>query len=322
MRIETPTESARWRLVACSEAPASCRASASCYRFSKDVGVLAVVVAELELCQVERQILFADVVEAAHDATLKERPKRFKIVGMHFAAHVLACAMADRFVRIAERGQVAVSAMLIRSDQIDFLANCSADEAVERGSVRVLNNLANDVALPTNRTNDANLAAPDTARDVALPVPVAILVLATDEGFINFDDSHKLPEVRIVHGRSQAMAHIPSCLVCFASDLSLKLERADALLTIENLPENLKPDGQGIFGIFEDGFDGHGKSIGRVATHFADPIEGLPVEFADFFVPASWATNHAVRPAMIHEELFASRFVGKGLDQLFERHHG
>jgi hypothetical protein len=41
--------------------------SASCYRRTEDVGVLPVVVAPLELGDVERQILAADVVERAND---------------------------------------------------------------------------------------------------------------------------------------------------------------------------------------------------------------------------------------------------------------
>ena len=43
-------------------------ASAPCYRLSENVGVVAVVVAELKLRNVQRQILGADLVEAADDA--------------------------------------------------------------------------------------------------------------------------------------------------------------------------------------------------------------------------------------------------------------
>ena len=40
--------------------------SASLNRRSEDVGILAVIVPELELCDIEREVLFADFVEAAH----------------------------------------------------------------------------------------------------------------------------------------------------------------------------------------------------------------------------------------------------------------
>jgi hypothetical protein len=45
-----------------AEASASSDASASCYRFSEDVRVLAVVVTELKLVQVQRKVFLADVV--------------------------------------------------------------------------------------------------------------------------------------------------------------------------------------------------------------------------------------------------------------------
>src|ERR1700731_3412523 len=45
-----------------AEASASSDASASCYGLSKDVGILAVVVAKLKLVQVQRQVFLAHVV--------------------------------------------------------------------------------------------------------------------------------------------------------------------------------------------------------------------------------------------------------------------
>jgi hypothetical protein len=81
-----------WRPGACSEAPASQRTSASGprYRLAEDIGFTAVIVAELKLGQVERQILLADMMKATHDAALEETPERFQIVGVDFAANILA----------------------------------------------------------------------------------------------------------------------------------------------------------------------------------------------------------------------------------------
>jgi hypothetical protein len=52
-------------------------ASTSGNRRPEDVRVLPVVVAELELGNVQRQILVTDLVETAHDAALNQRPEAF-----------------------------------------------------------------------------------------------------------------------------------------------------------------------------------------------------------------------------------------------------
>lgn len=54
--------------------------SANCR--SEDVSVLSIVVAKLELSNVQRQILVADLVEAPHDATLNQRPEALDCVGV------------------------------------------------------------------------------------------------------------------------------------------------------------------------------------------------------------------------------------------------
>jgi hypothetical protein len=66
-----------------AEAPASPVASASSYRCSENVRVLAIVVAELKFGKVQRKILLADVMEVSHDSALQQRPERFDIVRMN-----------------------------------------------------------------------------------------------------------------------------------------------------------------------------------------------------------------------------------------------
>jgi hypothetical protein len=50
-------------------------ASAPRYGGSEDVGIIPIVVSELEFRDVQRQIFPADLVERAHDAALQERPE-------------------------------------------------------------------------------------------------------------------------------------------------------------------------------------------------------------------------------------------------------
>src|SRR5579863_1741611 len=82
LETQTLTELARWRLFACSETPASQCVSAFCYHFPEHIGIVAMVMTELELRQVERQILAAHVMISSDHATFEQCPERFDAVGM------------------------------------------------------------------------------------------------------------------------------------------------------------------------------------------------------------------------------------------------
>src|ERR1700730_9206321 len=117
-----PIDPSRWRALACSEASASCYASAASYGFSKDVGVPAVIETELKFCEVERQIFLRDVMISADHTALQQAPEVFQIVGMDFASHVLTRAMADRFMAIAKRFEIAIAAVLIGRHEVNLVA--------------------------------------------------------------------------------------------------------------------------------------------------------------------------------------------------------
>ncbi len=73
----TSVASARWRRSQIAETFASVRVSAPSYRLAENIGVVSVVKPELKLREIQRQILLADVVVGAHDATLQQRPESF-----------------------------------------------------------------------------------------------------------------------------------------------------------------------------------------------------------------------------------------------------
>jgi hypothetical protein len=58
-------------------------------RRSENIGIEAIIIAKLELCNVEMQILFADVVESSDNPALDERPETLNRVGMHGANNIL-----------------------------------------------------------------------------------------------------------------------------------------------------------------------------------------------------------------------------------------
>src|SRR3954454_2936079 len=66
---------------------------------AEDVLIRPVVVAELELGDVQREVLGADLVEGADNTAFEDRPKAFNGVGVDRADDVFAVSMANDAVR-------------------------------------------------------------------------------------------------------------------------------------------------------------------------------------------------------------------------------
>src|SRR5229473_6731696 len=75
---------------------------ASADRRTKDVRIHAVIVAELELRDVQRQIFLADLVEGADHAALDDRPEAFNGVGVDRADNVMPARMVNDAMRKSE----------------------------------------------------------------------------------------------------------------------------------------------------------------------------------------------------------------------------
>jgi hypothetical protein len=320
MRNRIPIGPVCWRLCACSEALASLGASAASYRLSKDVVVVPVIEAKLELREVERQVFLADVMVRPDHAAFEQAPERFDVVRVDFAAHVLARAVADDFVW-KEMSQIAVSAPFIRCDQGDFLRYGCLDKAAQRIGGSVFDDLANDVALAGDRADNGRFASMGraTAAILLAVLPMPVFLLAADVGFVNFDDPHELFELWVFHRGSQPMAHVPSGLVCAAPNLALNLERTDTLFAVQDLPENLEPRLEWVLCILEDRPANDAEAV--VFAGLAEPVERSRMQLVNAGIAAMRATDNAVSPAVFQHELLAGIVSRKGFHQLAERHH-
>src|SRR5258706_16416560 len=83
----------------CAEADTSSPASEACYGGSENVGVVAVVVPELRLSDVQRQVLGRNLVIAANDAALEQAPEALNRVRVDRANNVLLGAVLDGAMR-------------------------------------------------------------------------------------------------------------------------------------------------------------------------------------------------------------------------------
>ena len=280
---------------------------------------------ELKLIQIQRQVLLTDIMVRANHATLEQRPERFDVVGMHFAAHVLVLAVAHYFMWKAWLEQ-AIAAVLVRSDQRNLICDGLADESVERWRIGALNDFTDHIALAGDRADHCGLVAHLSAPNVSFLIPMAVLILAADEGLVHFHDSHQLLEIVIPHTSAEPMADVPSGVQrrTLAKEHPSNLTRRNALQALQHRVENFEPSNERHVCVLENRADEHGESIGRVVLIglvAAEPIEGPRLGSVDLSVPALWAFHLSVRPATIRQISTARRFIGKGRHELLEGHH-
>ena len=88
---------------------------------------MPIVVPELKLSNVQRQIFFADLVEASHDPTLSERPEAFDGLSVDRADDILATRMVHGVERIFV-SEFAIAGPLVGAKQADFVRDGFANE--------------------------------------------------------------------------------------------------------------------------------------------------------------------------------------------------
>jgi hypothetical protein len=290
-----------------SEARASSSASARRYSRTEHVSVLSVVEPESKFVQVERQILAANLVIGAHDATLQQTPERFNVVGVDVAANVFPIHVAHGEVSVSV-AQMPIAARFIGRNQVNFLTNSLANKPIKSLGVGKLNHLANDVALARNRANDGHLVA--TASDPASLIPMAILVLPTDVSFIDFDNAHQLLKLRIGHASAQPVADVPCRLVGTGANHPVNLKRRHAFLARKHVVKNLEPSQKRIIRVLKDRSNVKREAIVTLPVVMANPMERARRQRINFFRAAPRTLN-AIRPTPILQVHLAGGVIGE-----------
>jgi len=118
---------------------------------SEDVRVPPIVVAELELRDVERHVFGADFVEGADNAALEDRPEAFNRVRVDRTDNVLAFGMINDAMRelFTERP---ITSPCVSAEQTDFLRNRAAHESGEGRGIDVLDNARHDLSSPLTKS--------------------------------------------------------------------------------------------------------------------------------------------------------------------------
>lgn len=197
-----------------------------------------------------------DFMPRSYNATLQERESGFDCVGVSVALHVDMEFVPDGLVPsiLAEMLSCApIGVEVIREKHFDIFTDIFADE------------LFKCTALYVRRMEEAQIAAalPD-ADDVLFVLPARCFALpaihAADEGFIHLYLAVQERLAGLCHGRTDAVAEIPSRLVA-DSKRPLNLAGAHAFLRLTEQVCSCKPLFEGQVSVIENRPSSHGELI-------------------------------------------------------------
>ena len=136
--------------------------SASPYSRAEDIGIAAIVIAPFEFGDIQRQIFAADLVIAAHNPALQERPEAVDGRGVDCPADILTRRMVDAPV-VEQAVQWVVSSILIGRNQADLFRDRLANEGIKRCGISVSDDASNNISLSLNSADDGLLASSPSA---------------------------------------------------------------------------------------------------------------------------------------------------------------
>jgi hypothetical protein len=294
---------------------------ASLDRRSENIRILPVIVAELELRDIERHIFAAHLVERTDYAALEDRPEAFDGLSMDCADDVLASRVVNGrvWIILAER---IVARISIGAKQADFMRHRFADEGGESGGIHVRDHARNDVALAADRADDWSFTGADAAGATASAafIPMPVLGQPADESFIDFDNSAEL--INVLHeSGSDLMAHEPRGPIRAKAHVTIDLQCAHAFFAREHEVDNAEPLPQRLVRVFENRSGDMGEAVvssGRRAF-VAQPIP-LHCTVLLYLHVATPRAGYAFRPAATGEIGATSIFVRESLFPLGDGH--
>lgn len=243
---------------------------ASLNRRAENIIVEPVVIAELKLRDVQRQVFRADFVECADDAAFHQRPETLNRIRVNCADNILFGYVPDGLA-IVFRKSVKDFAF-IGSKKTDFIGNHLAHELL-CGFLGDTADRANDnIPLTAYRADEWRLAGTCTARfAVVFLVPMTVCVFATNPSFIDLDNPAKF-DFRLNKSRADFVAHQPSGFDGAEAHVAPDLPRTNSLFAGEHQVNDFEPVTERLVRVLENGASDDGETIAVVGTHLALPV--------------------------------------------------
>jgi hypothetical protein len=276
------------------------------YRCPEDVIVMAVVILELRLSDVQGEVLGRNLVVAANDGPLEQTPEALNRVRVDSADNVLLFAVNHRAVR-EMLVQMGVTVMVIGRQQGNLIAANEVDELFKAVVVSAINHTGHHVAFTLNSANDNGFPRAGTL--LVFNVPVA--VITANIGFVHFHDTHQLAKLFVRQPSANAVTHVPSGLVAAKAHRTHDLEGANAFFGSQHHVNDPKPVPKIFVGVLENGPGDNREPVALRTALMALPMEGKG-QGVDLGIAAARAFNGPRRPAVAHQIGLAGLLGGEG----------
>ena len=250
-----------------------------------------------------------------HYSPLEHGPEAINIRGMDRSSHVLAFAMLHGLVRIAAFFQQAISSVLISGNERHIIGYSLSDKGIESGGIGVLDDLGDDIPFTRNCADHSNFTSSTNAAFHPFGA-VPVLVLAAHKSFVHLDFAIEGRNVTI-HGRSPAVAHIPSGPVIrsriLSEDDTVHLQSTHAFFCNQHQVANLKPDFERNLGVLKYGAGHDRETVAIPSTTVM--VSAQPMKWAgthqaiDFLFAVASRALHTFRPTHLNQVLLAGIFT-------------
>lgn len=280
---------------------------ASLNRRFENVWIIAVIIPELKLGNIEWHVFGADFVESANNATLKDTPKSLDGVGVNGTDDILPAMVIDGLARVFS--QPVIDAAFVGRQQTNLVADHLAHKpfGFEFGD---FGKYASDhVALAAYRANDRGLAA-DATLDAAFLVLMPIGVFTADVGLIDLDNSSKLG-FRFDQPRADFVGHVERGFVRAETHLPLDLQTADALLAGHHQVNDFEPLAKRLVRVLKDRARDMGETVALIRRAFvALPFASHRLD-RKYLGIATAGAIHALGPAPGNQVVRAMILIGE-----------
>jgi hypothetical protein len=283
------------------------------YSRSKNICVLAVVVAELKFRDIQWKVLFADVVEGADNAAFEDAPKALNRVRVDRANDVIAARMVDSNVLRKFFVQVLVANPLIRNQQANLVRDSFLHETFERDSADVLNDAGNHIAFAANCADDNGFAGANTASSVttAALILMPVFGFAANESFVHLDYAAKLIHFLIGQRHANTVGHVPSGFQRTKTHIAPELARTHPLFAGQHEVDDLEPIAKRLVRVLENRARNVRETVARLRrTLVALPMPRIALQLSGLRSATAGAMN-ALRPSLTDQIGATGFLIGK-----------